>query len=419
MEQGLRSVSEVRTLNRKLWAGLDVGVETTRLCVLNDSGEVLQEASCPTCLESVHGELKWLRRRRFARVGIEAGTGTTLARGLRSLGYPVDMYETRQLSKFLRARRNKTDAGDANGIADAGRIGASMVSKVHLKSLDCQALLTRLIVRKHLIRERVGAANLLCRQLELYGGRISKCPRSKRLRIHVDAEIRRLFGKATAGAARDLRHLLDHCERLITYQYTFDRELKRFAAENEVCSLLMSIPGVGPLCALSFYATIAEPNRFTRSADVGGYLGLTPKLHQSGLSKRMGRISRMGNRAMRTLLVNASVQFMKHSAPEDELRKWAIRVQQRSGRGQARVALARKLAVVMLAMWKRGAPYSAPAACETEGFESTTKGESDPAKPQAQISAHSVLWPTPLTQTPNDSPRARRPDALALDPHSL
>jgi len=394
-------------VNRKLWAGLDVGVETTRLCVLNDSGEVLQEASCPSCLESVHHELKWLRRRRFARVGIEAGTGTTLARGLRSLGYTVEMYETRQLSKFLRARRNKTDAGDASGIAEAGRIGTSIVSRVHLKSLDCQALLTRLIVRKHLIRERVGAANLLCRQLELYGGRVSKCPRSKQIRIHVEAEIRNLFGKTTTGPARDLRQLLDHCERLITYQYAFDRELKRFAAENEICSLLMGIPGVGTLCALTFYATISEPNRFTRASDVGCYLGLTPKVHQSGLSKRMGRISRMGNRAMRTLLVNASVQFMKRSAPEDELRKWATGVEQRSGRGQARVALARKLAVVMLAMWKRRAPYSATVAFENGASRSITRVESDSEKPQAQISASIVLGPTPLRQLERTTDSAR------------
>jgi len=98
---------------REIWAGLDVGVDTTSVCVIDGFGEVLHEATCPTDVRSVHREIVFLKRRRFARVGMETGTGMHLARGLRSLGYTVDVYETRQLSKFLRARRNKTDAGDA------------------------------------------------------------------------------------------------------------------------------------------------------------------------------------------------------------------------------------------------------------------------------------------------------------------
>src|SRR6476619_3407221 len=99
-------------MTKRLWAGLDVGVESTRICVIDDAGEVLHEACCPTQLKNVRGELSCLKRRRHAKVGLEAGTGTSIARGLRSLGYSVDLYETRKLSKFLRVRRNKTDAGD-------------------------------------------------------------------------------------------------------------------------------------------------------------------------------------------------------------------------------------------------------------------------------------------------------------------
>ena len=112
-----------------LWAGLDVGVETTAICVINAAGSTVHEATCPTRLKSVHRELACLRRRKSARVGLEAATGTMLARGLRNLGYQVDLYEQRQLSKFLRLRRNKTDAGDALGIAEAGRLGAARPSR--------------------------------------------------------------------------------------------------------------------------------------------------------------------------------------------------------------------------------------------------------------------------------------------------
>jgi transposase len=343
---------------KRIWAGLDVGVETTSLCVIDDSGAVLQEGACPTRLENIHREIGWLKRRRSARVGLESTGAAALARGLRSLGYSVDMYETRQLSKFLSVRRNKTDAGDAKGIAEAGRIGASLVSKVHLKSLECQALQSRLGIRQHLIRQRVASVSLLCRQLEQFGGRVCRSTTSMKLRERVEAEMRRLFGRTPSPLTLELQHLLDHCERLVAWQYAGDLELKRLALENEVCRRLMQIPGVGPICALTFYASVGDPARFRRSADIGAYFGLTPKLHQSGLTLRSGRISRMGSRSMRTLLVQSSLMFMRYSTPGSELRDWAIRIEQRRGRGRARVALARKLAVLMLAIWKKNEAYA-------------------------------------------------------------
>jgi transposase len=342
---------------RELWAGLDVGVETTSVCVIDGFGQVLHEATCPTDVRSVHREIVFLKRRRSARVGIETGTGMHLARGLRSLGYTVDVYETRQLSKFLRARRNKTDAGDANGIAEAGRVGATLISKVHLKSLECQFLASRLAIRSHLIRTRVRVSTLLYHQLELFGGRIRSPAISKQLRQRVEPEIKKLFRKAPNPLVAELGYLVDLCERLIAHEYQIDRELKRLALEIDVCRRFMAIPGIGPICALTFYAAVSEPHRFRRSADIGSYLGLTPKLHQSGLLKRVGRISKMGSVPARTLLVRASIEFMKWSDNSDQLHAWALQVEQRRGRGRSRVALARKLAIIMLSMWKRGESY--------------------------------------------------------------
>lgn len=344
-------------MTKRLWAGLDVGVESTRICVINDAGEVLHEASCPTQLKKVSGELIWLKRRRHAKIGLEAGTGTSIARGLRSLGYSVEMYETRKLSKFLRVRRNKTDAGDARGIAEAGRIGATLVSKVHLKSLECQALQSRLTIRRHLIRERVAAVTLLGRQIELFGGRMGRCRSASELHTKAEAEIKKLFGTSASALRSDLHLLLDHCEQLIAFQHETDRVLKRLALTDELSRRLMQIPGVGPICALTFYATIGEPHRFLRSSDIGPYLGLTPKSYQSGLTLKSGRVSRMGNSALRGLLGHSSLLYMKFGNPRSELRRWASRIEQRRGRGKARVALARKLAVIMLTMWKTGENY--------------------------------------------------------------
>jgi len=342
---------------KALWAGLDVGVETTSICVIDEAGEVVRQSACPTKVKCVHRELSFLKRRKSASVALESGNGTTLARGLRTLGYKVDIYETRQLSKFLRIRRIKTDAGDANGIAQASRIGAKLVSKAYLKSLECQSLAARLRIRKHLILARTRAVNLLCRQLEQFGGRVSRSTRSGALRGLVEAEIRMLFGRTSTPLVADLRNLLDQCLDLMTQASRMDRDLAKVAKSIEVCNRFMEIPGVGVICALTFYAAVAEPTRFRRCSDVGSYLGLTPKIRQSGLTFRRGRISKMGNKEARALLVTASTQFMVHSSPHNSLRIWATNVEVRRGRLKSRIALARKLATIMLAMWKTNEHY--------------------------------------------------------------
>jgi transposase len=383
-------------MSTKLWAGLDVGVESTALCVINDAGEVVQQATCQSTLKGIHREIKWLKRRRHARVGLEGSAGAFLARGLRSLGYAVDLYEVRQLSKLLTVRRNKTDAGDALGIAEAGRIGASLVSKVHLKSFEGQSLQSRLVLRNHLIRERVAAVNLLCRQLELFGGRINRSTKTLQFRSQAEAQIKQLFGKRPSPLVDELRRLLDRCEALIVQQNALDCELNRMAKGIELCRRFMDIPGVGKICALTFYAAVDDPHRFTCSSDIGSYFGLTPRLHQSGLASRLGHISRMGNKAARTALVHASLKFMQWGDADSALHRWASSVEQRRGRGRARVALARKLAIIMLSMWKRDECFDPRRGTRVCDITSGGRTESDPARLPAPTSASIGLGPIPF-----------------------
>lgn len=341
----------------KLWAGLDVGVESTSLCVINAQGEILRECSCASATRAVRHELAAFRRPRFASVIVEAGTGTHLARGLKRLGYPVELYEARALSRFLRSRRNKTDAGDANGIAEAGRIGASMVSKVYLKDFDIECLQTQLTIRRALIRQRVATKGLLGRLFDQFGGRLRSSKAKGGVKNAVQKGIPKVFRDAPPSLTSELRYLADHYDQLEAHQRLIDRELTKVATGNEATKRFMEIPGVGPICALNFYVAVGDPLRFARSADVGSYLGLTPRLHQSGLTFRMGRISKMGNAAVRSLLVQAAVTFLHCSRSDSELRSWAAEVETRRGKGRSRVALARKLSVVMLAMWKNGSHY--------------------------------------------------------------
>ena len=342
---------------KRLWAGIDLGVETACVCIINDAGDVLHQGVCPSSTTSVRHELDGFRRERFASVALESGMGMHVARGLTSLGYPVELYEARQLSKFLRARRNKTDAGDAIGIAEAARIGASVVSKVYVKSLESQSLQSRLAIRRHLVRQRVAAVSMLSRQIELFGGRLTCDSRRAGFRPEVEAEIQRLFPEGPAELVAQLRFLADHCERLIAYQHAIDRDLEQAAAGNDVCRRLMEIPGIGPLCALTFYAAVGDPHRFARSARIGSYFGLAPRIHESGRTRRKSRISKMGNRSVRSLLVRAAGHHLRYGKRDSALHDWTLRIEQRRGRMPSRVALARKLAVIMLAIWKSGGHF--------------------------------------------------------------
>ena len=283
--------------------------------------------------------------------------GTHLARGLRDFGYPVQLYEARTLSKFLRSRRNKTDAGDAKGIAEAGRIGASMVSRVFLKDFDVECLQSQLTIRRALVRQRVATKDLLGRLFDQYGGRLSPSKARGGLQIAVQNSLKKVFKGAPPSLTSELRYLADHYDRLHEHQRVIDGELTKIATSNDVTKRFMEIPGVGPISALNFYVAVGDPVRFSRSADIGSYLGLTPRLHQSGLTHRMGRISKMGNAAVRASLVQAAVTFLHSSKADSDLRSWATEIESRRGKLRSRVALARKMAVVMLAMWKNGSHY--------------------------------------------------------------
>ena len=339
---------------KRLWAGVDLGVETASVCVIDDAGKILRERDCISRAKDVRHALTGFRRARFATVAFEAGAGTHVARGLRDYGYPVELYETRQLSKFLRARRNKTDAGDARGIAEAGRISVSLVSKVYLKSLDSQALQSRLAIRRHLVRQRVAAVSMLGRQIELFGGRLRSSAKRINFRTAAEVEIRHISRTGSTDLVEQLRYLADHCERLIAYQRSVDRELAHLARGNDVCRRFMEIPGVGPICALTFYSAVDDPHRFSRSTDVGSCFGLAPRLNESGLIVKKSRISKMGNRHVRALLVQAASMYIIYCKQDSGLRDWALRLQDRLSRTPSRVALARKLAVIMLAIWKSG-----------------------------------------------------------------
>jgi transposase len=151
---------------------------------------------------------------------------------------------------------------------------------------------------------------------------------------------------------------VDLCESLRAYLRDLDRMLEARARAHHVCAPLMEIPGVGPISALSFYSAVEDPYRFERSRDVGAYFGLVPRRYQSGDLERTLGITKTGNKLTRFHLMSAALA-LRLSKRDCALKDSDTALKRRIGPGRARVALARKLAILMLTLWKTGARFDA------------------------------------------------------------
>lgn len=341
----------------RCWVGLDVGQARSSVCVIDDSGTVLRECDCDTSAAEIEAVLAIVPKGSIEKVAMEAGCGTHLSRRLRLRGYEVVLLETRKLKRLLEIRRNKTDANDARGIADVARLTRRTPPQVHLKSLDCQHLRTRLRLRQRLIQQRLAAEGFVRSLLQLHGGKLQPVGRGARFRENVKTELERLWLQDGADLFDDVEPLVEIAESLRSHLSNVDDWLLKTVRSNPVCSRFLAIPGVGPVCALSFFSAVEQPFRFQRSSDVAAYFGLTPRLYESGDVRRMFGITRMGNKLTRAHLVIAARNLLATRKQTSALQDWGLALVNRVGRGRARVAVARKLAILMLSMWKRDTEF--------------------------------------------------------------
>ena len=339
-----------------VWAGLDLGLRQSQVCVINDAGETVFETACETSFQPLSETLSTFPKDMLALIAIEAGPDLYVIRKLRNAGYPIAVFEARKASKFLAIRRNKSDVSDAHGLADLARLGRRTVSQVHLKSLECQQLRSHLAMRNRLVKLRVTADGALRSRLATYGRSFKKVYGPGRIRSLVSAQLAQLEAEEGLDLAEDLNPLIEVCENLRIYLRKLDRDLERMAKDHPVCRRLMQIPGVGPICSLSFYTAIEDPNRFKNASEVAAYLGLVPRRYQSGDVSYTKGITKTGSVMTRTHLVGAAMIFHARG-PDSALKTWDAALRERIGPKRARVAVARKLAVILLAMWKTGADF--------------------------------------------------------------
>jgi transposase len=332
------------------YVGLDVGLRSTSVCVVDHAGMVLMERIVPSEVEDIARVIRSTGVVVEA-VALETGNLTPwLTAALRAEGFRVVVLEARQVKTMLSSLRNKTDRNDARGIAQILRTG--WYREVHVKSLESQRLKTLLAARKALSRRHIDLENEIRGLMKVYGRKLTERVRHGKFE---DAVRNAIAGDDLLVEA--LQPLLDARMHLYRAFLELDRRVKALALADPVCQLLMSAPGVGYVAALTFKAAVDDPARFRRSKTVAAHFGLTPRRYQSGERDNPGRISKAGDVEVRSALFLAANVIMNGRGKPSALRSFGARLSRSKGRKRAIVAVARKLAVVLHAMWTDGTLY--------------------------------------------------------------
>jgi len=330
-------------------AGLDVSVKETNVCIVDEAGQIVREvkvASEPDALLAVLKSPAY----RFKRIGLEAGPlSQWLFSALAEADLPVICVETRHMRSALKAQINKTDRNDARGIAQMMRAG--LYRPVHVKTLRSQKLRMLLTHRKLLQSKAIAIENDLRATLRNFGLKVGTVGTVK-----FEARIKELVEKLP-----DLMTLVEPLlvvRRALREQIgILHRRLLAIVRDDEVCRRLMTVPGVGPVVALTYRATVDVPARFRKSKAVGAVFGLTPSKYQSGEIDRTGAISRCGDDMMRAMLYEAAHIMLVRSTKWSWLKAWAMQIARRRGMKKAVVALARRLAVILHRVWVDGTEF--------------------------------------------------------------
>lgn len=333
------------------YVGLDVSKEETSYCVMDREGLVLARGKASSDPRSLFETLRAVTVCP-ERIVLETGTlSNWLSDGLRPLGLPVTCVCARQANAVMKLNPNKTDANDARMLADMARTG--FYREVAIKSGLARRRRVLLKARAQLLKQRRDIDNTMRGLLASLGLKLPKgsgrLPERVAEAIADDDDLVAVIGpllEARAACHAAFRQL--------------DDRLQRQARSSPDCRLLMSVPGVGPVAALSFAATIDDPGRFKGARAAGVYAGLTSRRYQSGEMDISGRISKQGDSLLRSALYEAANVLLTRVRKSHPIKTWALRLKAKKGAKKAKVALARKLAVILLAMWRSGEDFRWP-----------------------------------------------------------
>jgi transposase len=331
------------------YIGLDVSQKMTSICVVDAEGSRLWRGQCASTPEQIEQTV-----RRHAgddiRIGIETGAMTPwLVHELRGRGLDTVCLDARHARAALKMQLNKTDQNDAEGLAQIMRTG--WYRAVYVKSFEAHRARALLGARAQLVGMTTRLSNHIRGVLKIFG----LLPGAVR-GLSFDRKVEILLADRP-DVAPIVRPMLVAWRQLREQIGAFDKAVRVLVKASPACRLLLSVPGIGALSVLAFVSTIEDPARFSRSRSVAAHLGLTPRRYQSGEVDRSGRISRCGDGLVRTLLYEAAVVILARVKRASGLKDWAHAIARRSGAGKARVALARKLAVILHSIWRSGDPF--------------------------------------------------------------
>jgi transposase len=333
------------------YAGIDVSLECSSVCIVDASGKIVREAKVASEPEAL---INWFASLGFGltRIGLEAGPlSQWLYAAMKSTGLAVELLETRHVRDAFKAMPVKSDRNDARGIAQLMRLG--WFRPVHCKSLAAQEMRALLTARK-LVQSKLFDVEMSLRGI-LRGFGLKVGPTTPK-------RFAKRIGELAAGQATlevVTQALLAVHTVLLREFNDFEKRVRAAARLDQRVRLLMSTPGVGAIVALTYVSAIDDPARFKSSKGVGAHFGLTPKKYQSGQKDVDGRISKMGDASVRTVLYEAAhIMLTKPLKGCSQLKSWAMRIAKRAGMKKAKVALARKLAVVLHRMWIDGTSFA-------------------------------------------------------------
>lgn len=327
-----------------VYVGLDVSLKETSVCVVDGTGKIMSEGTVPSAPLALAEFIK-AKAGSAKRIGLETGPTTTwLWHELRALGLPVICIDARHAKAALSLQINKSDRHDALGLARIMQCG--WYKEVQVKSLLCHEVRAVLNSRAQLVKTKCDLENQIRGLLKNHGLVITK-GRGEIFRRRAEE----LLGeyRLLHEAVRPLLAVHEVVHREIA---GLTRKLIALARNDQESRRLMTVPGIGPINALAFCAAIDEPSRFRRSRSVGAYFGLTPRRYASGEVDWTGRISKCGDAMVRTYLFEAAGVLLTRVPRWCKLKAWGHRLWKRIGFKKAKIAVARKLAVILHRMWR-------------------------------------------------------------------
>src|SRR5579862_257333 len=334
----------------QLTIGLDLGDRWSFYCVLNEVGKVLLEQKLPTTPEAMKRTFEKLSR---SRIVLETGTHSPwVSRLLTELRHEVIVAHAQKVQLITKSSR-KDDRHDARTLARLARIDPELLGPVRHRSAKAQIHLTVIRARAELVSARTALVNAARGLVKSFGERLPKCGTyqvNEKLAEGVSAELRDV-----------LVPLLREVESLSERIKEYDEQMEKIAKEvyPEV-SVLKQVKGVGTQIALTYILTIEDPYRFAKSREVGCFLGLRPGRRNSGESEPQKKISKEGDRYLRTMMVQGAHYILGPFGEDSDLRRWGQKLAERGGKNakkRAVVAVARKLAVLLHRLWVGGEVY--------------------------------------------------------------